>query len=140
MARTTSIPSTTLPNTTCFAIQPRCLSGGDKELGAIRPGTGVGHAQQTGIGMLELKILVGKFGAVDGLSPGAVAVGKVSALAHEVGNDAVKTSNPCSAGVLPDWPLPFSPVHKRPKNFLRFQGLRQSGVQKRSVRLHHLRL
>ena len=40
--------------------------------------------------MLELKILVGKLGAVDGLSPGAVAIGKISALAHEVGNDAVK--------------------------------------------------
>ena len=40
--------------------------------------------------MLELKILVGKLGTVDRLSPGAVAIGKVSALTHEGGNDAVK--------------------------------------------------
>ena len=73
-----------------LAVQPGCLGGSDKELRTVRAGTGVGHAQQTGLSMLELKVLVGKLGTVDGLSPRTVAIGKISALTHEVGNDAVK--------------------------------------------------
>ena len=40
--------------------------------------------------MLELEVLVGELGAVDGLAAGAVVVGEVAALAHEVGDDAVE--------------------------------------------------
>lgn len=40
--------------------------------------------------MLQGEVLVLEFVAVDGLSAGAVVVGEVTTLAHEVGDDAVE--------------------------------------------------
>lgn len=40
--------------------------------------------------MLELEVLVSELLAVDGLAAGTVAAGKVTTLAHEVGDDAVE--------------------------------------------------
>ena len=40
--------------------------------------------------MLQLKVLVFKLVAINGLSSSAVVVGEVAALAHELGNDAVE--------------------------------------------------
>lgn len=40
--------------------------------------------------MLELEVLVGKLGAVDGLAARAVVVGEVAALDHELLDDAVE--------------------------------------------------
>jgi len=40
--------------------------------------------------VLEDEVLVGKLVAVDGLATGAVVVGEVTALAHEVGDDTVE--------------------------------------------------
>jgi hypothetical protein len=73
----------------------------------VRVGSGVGHGQQEGLLVPELEVLVGKLLAVDGLATGAlrrvslsifnvschgthIATGKVPALEHEVGNDAVE--------------------------------------------------
>ena len=40
--------------------------------------------------MLQLEVLVGELLAVDGLATGAVATGEVTALEHELGDDAVE--------------------------------------------------
>jgi hypothetical protein len=40
--------------------------------------------------VLEGEVLVGEFLAVDGLASGAIVVGEVATLAHEVGDDAVE--------------------------------------------------
>jgi hypothetical protein len=39
--------------------------GGDKELGAVGVLAGVGHGQNTGLGVLELEVLIGELGTVD---------------------------------------------------------------------------
>lgn len=73
----------------------------------LRVGTGVGHGQKEGLLVPELEVFVGKLLSVDGLATGAlrvsaipvqtvdttcthIATGEVSALQHEVGDDAVE--------------------------------------------------
>ena len=73
-----------------LAVEPGGLHGAEEELGAVGVGARVGHGEDAGAGVLELEVLIREFGAVDGLSAGAVVVGEVSALAHEVGDDAVE--------------------------------------------------
>jgi hypothetical protein len=38
----------------------------------LRVGTSVGHGQQTGLGVLELEVLIGELLAVDGATTGAL--------------------------------------------------------------------
>jgi len=73
-----------------LAIEPRSLDSGQKELRAVGVGTSIGHGEDTGTSVLQGKVLVSELLAVDGLSTSSVVVGEVSALAHEVGNDAMK--------------------------------------------------
>merc|ERR1719409_2242779 len=49
--------------------------GAEEKLGSVGVGTRVGHGEDAGAGVLELEVLVGEFGAVDGLAAGAVVVG-----------------------------------------------------------------
>ena len=42
--------------------------------------------------MLELEVLIGELGAVDGLATSAVVVGEVTALQHELGDDTAEVS------------------------------------------------
>lgn len=39
--------------------------GGDEELGSVGVATGVGHGQETLLGVLELEVLIGELLAVD---------------------------------------------------------------------------
>lgn len=71
-------------------VQPRCLHGGDEELRSVGVGTGVGHRQGAGLQVLEGEVLVLELGAVNRLAAGAVVIGEVTALAHEVRDDAVE--------------------------------------------------
>ena len=73
-----------------LAVEPRRLHGAEEELRAVGVRAGVGHAQDAGAGMLQLEILIGELLAVDRLAAGAVLVGEIAALAHEVWNDAVE--------------------------------------------------
>jgi len=73
-----------------LAIQPARHHGRDEELGAVGVLAGVGHGQQSGLLVLEVEVLVGKLLAVDGLPAGAVAVREVTALEHELRDDAVE--------------------------------------------------
>ena len=64
--------------------------GGYEELAAIGVLAGVGHGQQTLLGVLELEVLVGELVAVDALAAAAVAGREVATLDHEVLDDAVE--------------------------------------------------
>ena len=73
-----------------LAVEPGGLGGAEEELGAVGPGSGVGHGQDSGSLVLQSEVLVSELGAVDGLAPSAVVVGEVTTLAHEVGDDTVE--------------------------------------------------
>lgn len=91
------------PKDGMFAVEPRRGREGDEELAAVRVGPGVGHGQDAGAGVLELRRLGGggggggwyqgdlvlEFLAVDG-GAAAAGAGRVAALDHEGGDDAVE--------------------------------------------------
>jgi len=83
-----------------FAVQPGGLGGTDEELAAVGVGSSVGHAEDSGSGVLELKVLVLELVAVDGLAPSSVVVGEVTALAHKVGDHAVESGSLVSHSLL----------------------------------------
>jgi hypothetical protein len=73
-----------------LAVQPRCRREGYEELRAVRIGTGVGHAENTGAAVLELRRnLVFEFLAVDRFAASSRAR-RITALYHEVGYNAVE--------------------------------------------------
>lgn len=74
-------------------IQPRSRRRTQKELRSIRSRTRIGHAQNARPGMFQGKVLVLKLVAVDTLATRPIVIGKVTALAHETGNDAVKRAS-----------------------------------------------
>lgn len=57
---------------------------GDKELRVVCVGSLIGHAQQVGLVVLQLEVLVLEGGAVNGLASCAVIVDEISSLCHEV--------------------------------------------------------
>ena len=73
-------------------VQPRSLHGAEKELRAVGVGPGVGHAQNTRPGVLQLKVLVFELVSVDRLTTCTVVVGEVAALTHEVRDHTVEAA------------------------------------------------
>jgi len=73
-----------------LAIEPGGDDGGDEELGAVGIGTCVGHGQQSRFGVSSLKVLIRELLAVDRLAAGAIATSEVTALQHELRNDAME--------------------------------------------------
>eukprot|EP00661_Eupelagonemidae_sp_cell13_P000393 gene393-biopygen18104 len=71
-------------------VEPRRRDGAQEELRPVRPRARVRHRQDPGAGVLVDKVLVLELRAVDRLPAGAVVVGEVAALAHEVGDHAVE--------------------------------------------------
>merc|ERR1719181_196141 len=72
------------------AIEPCGLDGADEELGAVGVRASVGHGKDAFAGVLELEVLVLELFAVDGFAASAGAVGEVTALEHELRDDAVE--------------------------------------------------
>lgn len=72
------------------AVEPRGDDGRNEELRAVRVFAGVGHAEKTLLGVLQLEVLIVKLGAVNGLSSSAVALREVTTLDHEVLDDTVE--------------------------------------------------
>ena len=79
-----------VPKHDMLTVEPRRGNGAEEELRAVGVGAGIGHAQHAGASVLELEILVGELLPVDRFSTGAVVVGEVTALAHEVGDHTVE--------------------------------------------------
>lgn len=71
-------------------IQPRGLHGGNKELGSVGVGSGVGHRHDARSGVLQDEVLILKLISIYGFSAGSVMVLEVSTLAHEVWNNTVE--------------------------------------------------
>lgn len=65
-------------------IEPRSDDRGDEELRAVGVLAGVGHGEDTGLGVLQLEVLILELLAVDRLSTGAVSTSEVTTLEHEL--------------------------------------------------------
>ena len=91
------------------AVEPGRNDRGDEELGAVGVLASVGHREDTGLGVLQLEVLIWivpistsnrqrritatltlELLAVDRLSTGTVTAGEVATLEHEVGDDTVE--------------------------------------------------
>lgn len=72
-----------------LTVKPFSLNGADEELRSISVGPSVGHGQNALFGVEEFEILVLELITVDRLAASSVAVGKVTSLQHEIGDDAM---------------------------------------------------
>mmetsp|Transcript_11518 Transcript_11518/g.29170 ORF Transcript_11518/g.29170 Transcript_11518/m.29170 type:complete len:241 (+) Transcript_11518:18-740(+) len=89
-----------------LAVEVRGGRRRDEELRPVGVGSGVGHAQRAGPGVLAAEVLVLESLAVDRLAAGAVAVREVAALDHELGDDSVE-GRPLEVEGLALAPLPL---------------------------------
>lgn len=77
----------------CASRHLLCVKGQERRRGRKKKKltrTSISHGQQEGAVVLPLKVLVVKLLAVDGLAAGAIADGEVTALDHELLDDAVE--------------------------------------------------
>ena len=65
-------------------------AGTQEGTGDVRAGASIGHGQQAGRRVLQIKILVSEFLAIDRLAAGAVEISKVAALKHKILDNAVE--------------------------------------------------
>ena len=63
------------------------LEGGRHTIGVL---SGICHAQNTLLGVLQLEILIGKLFAIDRLAASTVTLSEVASLNHEVYDDTVE--------------------------------------------------
>jgi hypothetical protein len=73
-----------------LAIQPATRSSGEEKLAAVGVGAGISHRKQSWNIVFMLEILVREFATVDAFAAGAIVIGEVAALAHELWDDAVE--------------------------------------------------
>lgn len=71
-------------------VQPGRLHRRNEELGAVGVGPRVRHREDAGRRVLQREVLIGELVAVDRLATGAVVVGEVAPLTHEVGDDTME--------------------------------------------------
>lgn len=67
---------------------------------------------------LELEVLIGELRAIDGLAAGAVAIGEVATLDHEIVDDAVEARPFIAISLLTSRQSAFFLVRVSPKGFL----------------------
>ena len=85
------------------SIEPPRFNCGDEKLGTIRAGASIGHAKQARLGVFEFEVFVCEFLTVDALATGAVTIGKVTTLKHELWNDTMEY-----ASLVMEWLAGFS--------------------------------
>lgn len=73
-----------------LAVQPGGGDGAQEELRTVRVGPSIGHRQDARASVLQLEVLIGKLGTVDGLATGAIARGEIAALTHEAWDHTVE--------------------------------------------------
>ena len=73
-----------------LAVKVRGVLQGDEKLRPVRPGSSIGHGQQSRSGVADLKVLVREPASIDRLTAGPVATFKVPALTHEVRDDPME--------------------------------------------------
>ncbi len=73
-----------------LVVEPGANHEGDEELAAVGAGSGVGHGQEHGLGVLVVEVLVFELAAVDGFAASAVAEGEVATLGHEAADNSVE--------------------------------------------------
>ena len=117
--RTTSSPLITFPKTTCFPSEEKILSfnfsdsaaattkvrsraGENEELWAVGVRALVGHRENSGLIMLQLKVLVRKIPAsiIDWLAAGSLQSEDVSTLDDEAGHNTVETGELVTVAVV----------------------------------------
>ena len=72
------------------AVEPAGDHSRDEELRAVGVLSTVGHAEETLACVLELEVLIGELGTVDGLAACAISGSEVSPLNHELLDHAVE--------------------------------------------------
>lgn len=73
------------------SIEPASDDCGDEELGAVGVFSGVGHAEQSFAGVLELEVLIWELVAIDRFAACAISGREVSSLDHEGLDDTVES-------------------------------------------------
>mmetsp|Transcript_4369 Transcript_4369/g.6439 ORF Transcript_4369/g.6439 Transcript_4369/m.6439 type:complete len:216 (-) Transcript_4369:107-754(-) len=73
-----------------LAIEPRGGNSRDEKLRPVGVGTGVGHRKLSGLGVLELEVLVSELLAVDRLAASTITTGEITTLEHEALDNAVE--------------------------------------------------
>ena len=89
MLVTTSMPLVTLPKTQCLPSSHAVCTVHRKNCEPLVLGPALAIESTPGPVCLST-VLIRELGAVDGLAAGAVVVGEVAALAHELGDHAVE--------------------------------------------------
>lgn len=73
-----------------LSVEPASHNRGDEELRSVGVGSSIGHREQSGLGVLELEVLVLELLSIDGFSSSAVFVGEVTSLNHKLRDDSVE--------------------------------------------------
>jgi len=73
-----------------FVVQPWRLHRGNEELRAVGVWTSIGHGQKSRASVMNAEVLVRKSFSIDGITPGSVAIGEISALDHKLRNHSVE--------------------------------------------------
>ena len=83
---TTSIPFVTRPNTVCLPLSHgHAVGGDDEELASVRVGPGVRHRERAAIDAVVVPLVLERVARA-----AAAGAGRVAALDHEVGDDAME--------------------------------------------------
>jgi len=81
------------PKDDVFSVEPLGLHRAEEKLGSVGSRPCICHRQDARAGMLQLEVLISEFGAIDALAAGSVSPSEVSALAHEIGDDAMESGS-----------------------------------------------
>lgn len=73
-----------------LSIKPTGDNSGDEELRAICVGSGIGHWEKSFFFVFLLEVLIGELFPVDWFASGAVEVGEISSLEHELRDHSVE--------------------------------------------------
>ena len=74
---------------TVFLVQPRRWGGAHEELGSVSARACIRHREDAWLVVLQDEVLITELGAIYRLPAGAVPVGEIASLAHELQQDSV---------------------------------------------------